>query len=554
MANQTLQYEKWGRLHYFYYNYLEDDAKEDGAAKDWSELHAELSAKKLQSTLFGEKGKKVLAQYTQTKQSMISSGDLDEFGKVLDALGHLGGDGIMEPKNSSAGDDSFSEGYNSVTISDFSPQQAMSEACEKGKNLVEQVNMFKEALESKIEEIASLVGTNVEEYKKQLIEAYTSHKGVPSSEWAKNFYADFMKSEGLRSFQNRCGGASKLSTVLDKLILLAEALPELGESEDITSGTYSTHSSKGDITDTNFGKIIAGKVQGLWSNTKGEAGEIASVAGFAKAFEDALAAEGEAVRRVIDEKSKKVLASDEWEITVEQSGTSQTTNFETGQKNVSKPDVQITISKGETVIKYGATVKNYKIDPSGKTRGVSLATNTPFWEALVKHVKSSEEQFAVVQLAAGHAGTHIADIGKENKKSTKIKGTGTSDKILNESWDDIVQGVTLLNAVDALVGVKTKEGYQNLYYVKNGTVTRIEEIIQQVADGSAARFIGKITQGSSNKKLFRGTLKNLNAWEKSDEGYYSTDVAWKRSSAAKSAIMAELRAAKLSISLNEMLN
>lgn len=572
---------KIGYLYYFYYDAFNNDGSKESAQKaDYDELHKALNAEKIKRQLYGYTDGSGAAHSgaasgyfnSVVKPSMVSNGSLDEFADTIDQFSLLDGETIMEPSSETATKQSFTEGYGNASKIDFSSMSVMNEVMKKADTLADTISNFAAILKTNIAKMEDIIGSNIAAAETELVESFCNQYGVSSldSNWKQTFYSNFVKHEGLRRWDPSVVSGvsgSKLDKCLAELVVLANALPELGETGGVIKGKYSTSGSikagkkngtTGEhfLNEENVFYIIAKKVQGLWSNVTGEAGEIAAIAGAANAFIEAQEKLGNIVEQSIAPNgTEKILASSNgMKVSVRQSGSEQKEKIDTGTKVVSKPDVEITIEKNGVVIKYGASVKNYKqTKSSGGTRPVSLVDNTPFWEALEKHT-TVPQQYGVLQLAAGHEGTVSTDSkeGPNVKRKRKIKGMGVSKEQMNEQWRDIVGSVVLLNALDALIGVETTEGYRNLYYIKNGQVFRMEQVLQKIAKDEA------VFQGNALKEegglLQRGTMMKQNEWVESKTGYYNTAASYKRSSAAKSAIMSTLRSAKLRISLNWLLN
>ena len=117
----------------------------------------------------------------------------------------------------------------------------------------------------------------------ETIEQYAATKGMVagSSKMRQAILNDFLQHQGLVKLgltANLGTGQSTLETSLRNMVLLAEALPEYGSqgSQILGGKNYSTRKgnrrTKNGL-DTLY--VIAGKLQGLFNNVIGTAGEIA---------------------------------------------------------------------------------------------------------------------------------------------------------------------------------------------------------------------------------------------------------------------------------------
>lgn len=538
-------------IHYWYADY-EANA---GAA---GQMYNALAVAKARAGFFGKNG--LGMQHFQKRVGQMNLGASDEeFDRIID---FLSGNGELRK-----------EVFDSQTSSNVSAKSMATQAIgsvtvesinAKAEEMAEIIDSFQCQLEETINE---LYGKSVEpsvwqSFVQETIEQYAATKGVTagSSKMRQAILNDFLQHQGLVKLgltANLGTGQSTLETSLRNMVLLAEALPEYGSqgSQTLSGKNYST--SKGNRRtknglDTLY--VIAGKLQGLFNNVVGTAGEIA----WAVAEESAKEQLGEALDQAnISIKATPIGGTT---VTVTEHG-EKIGQKDKAIKNVSKPDVKVQIIKnGKVIVEYGTSVKTYTFNSTSGAKNVSLVSGTSFLQAADKAFGNQGGRRYMLNLAAGHPGKGTSG------------GVNYSAGDLNQKWDTLVEYIVIQNFLDVLLGVLTKEGPNNLYLVVNGQIVTVPEILAKIGDGSM-NFGSRLymNTNSGTRSLTRASLMKLNQWKWMSNSRTriqdaknfleeqpldfigpKQNAALSRSATAASAIIERLQAQKLEVTLKQL--
>ena len=374
---------------------------------------------------------------------------------------------------------------------------SMKKANMLAQQLASEIDLFTNKLDEVIAQIYhSIGGKNLEEYKNQVIMDYASktHTRPGSSNFRQSIINNFMTHEGLKKLKmtasSGTGAQSTLETTLRHLVLLAEGLPEYGSMGQSLGGKYYSTRSGSHRTSTGAESlgVIAGKVQGLFSNVVGSGGEIAWAV-----------AEEEGDRKVVEklrQLDKNINAS------VHATVVGDTTVKNTENKSqVSKGDVHIKISGKGVNIEYGVSVKNYRFDPTANTQTIDIVSGTNFLTAAYKLLGGGTNKEYLFNLAAGLPGG--------SAKENNIIDAST----LNNQWNELVETVVLFNFLDFLAGTATQNSNNVLYLVFNGKIVTVDEILLNVIN-KQTKIKHRLYSESTGKSLQRSNFVsiNRNAW------------------------------------------
>lgn len=376
---------------------------------------------------------------------------------------------------------------------------SMKKANMLAQQLASEIDLFVDKLDEVIAQIYhSIGGKNLEEYKNQVIMDYASktHTQPDSSNFRQSIITNFMHSGALQKLKmttsSGTGAQSTLETTLRHLVLLAKGLPEYGsDGGKILGGKhYSTGNRGAHRTSTGAESlgVIAGKVQGLFSNVVGSGGEIAWAA-----------AEEEGDKQVIQrlrQLDKNINAS------VHATVVGDTTVRNTkNEARVSKGDVHVKISGKGVNIEYGVSVKTYRFDPSANTQTVDIVGGTNFLTAAYKLLGGGTNKEYLFNLAAGLSG------GSAKEKNIINAGT------LNNQWDELVETVVLFNFLDFLAGTATQNSNNILYLVFNGKIVTVDEILLSIIN-KQTKIKHRLYSESTGKDLHRSKFVSINrdAW------------------------------------------
>ena len=395
----------------------------------------------------------------------------------------------------------------------------------KAENIAMMVDSFKKELDKVIQQAYNTLckGESWKDYKNSVIEQYCALKKngasySSDSDTGFNFFdsktqsmvvQDFLTHEGFKKVKvTDSKSYSKMENCLRSLILLAESLPEYGDGANYSGYTHSTKGSKGKnskIKDANeFYNIIARKVNGLFSNVKGEGAELAVVKCAEKVGKEIA---GEAVEVV--QTGKDYSSGPGW-LTVstnvqrdpELEEISKRSSFD---NNVSKGDVRVIVTEDKIQIVYGLSVKQYNPPSSTSNFGsIDIVSNTNFYTA-AKNVLKNNGLAYLENLAAGHG--NGGGVGKDRKINNKDDDPITTAE-LNTMWDDLSNFVIAGNALQYLVGLP---GENTMFLVYNGKVTSVDTIIDALVENPDL-LTGSFSKSSGSGKPSRNVMMRMNKW------------------------------------------
>ena len=410
-----------------------------------------------------------------------------------------------------------------------------------------------------------IVGGNLETYKQLIIKQFCEAKGVgydadagtyiSRSEFAQEVIATFLMHQGIKQLNLGEGSAmfkdKTLQTSANQCLLLLEALPEYGTEGGSDFGNKHTYSKgsmggKSDVTKTAVDalNIIVDKVRGLYNNIVGKAGELS--------WAIAEAAAQDKIKDKIDlsEYGKKLFAGSTFQITAEVVGgeSVKSTKSSTGY-TVSKPDVRVNVSFAGVSIHYGASVKQYKGNPNTDVgRSIDIISGTSFWAALQKHINHDADKIKYVFNVAG------ARSGSVGRGKTRIEGPDEGELI--KRWENIKDTVTIVNFLDFLAGeVATADAVSAIYIVVNGTVYPVSRILEKIQLTNIATTVsGRV--GNGFRALSRGNMaRRYNVWRmKNGTWAHDVSLANERSQSVQSGIIDTLTAAKMNVSLKNLMD
>lgn len=420
---------------------------------------------------------------------------------------------------------------------------SMKKANMLAQQLASEIDLFTNKLNEVIAQIYhSIGGKSLEEYKNQVIADYASktHTTPGSSNFRQSIINNFITHNGLKRLKmtssSGTGAQATLETTLRHLVLLAEGLPEYGSGGQSLGGKYYSTSSGAHRSSTGAETlgVIAGKVQGLFSNVVGSGGEIA----WAVAEENGEQKVVEKLQKLNENINASVYATVVGDTTVK--------NTE-NKAQVSKGDVSVKISGQGVNIEYGVSVKNYQFNPAANTQSVEIVGGTDFLTAAYKLLGGGTNKEYLFNLAAGLPGG--------NKAVGKVDAT-----TLNNQWNELVETVVLFNFLDFLAGTATQNSNNVLYLVFNGKIVTVDEILSTVISGQT-KIKSRLRNTETGKSLQRSSLVaiNRNAWigNKGKSGTYNqttenkdTEKGAIRSKNVASQLHAVLSKTKLDVSLN----
>lgn len=526
-------------------------------------IAANFNSKKVSKDYLGEneKGGKLLNKFnTEYKESMISNGDLSEYGEILDFFESP--DDFLKDINISYAD------VQSTSVRQMLSREQLTTSPEKIAEVVSDfLSKFEEVLNEMIQQLG-INKTNLDAFKKAVISDYASKRNVAvgSSKFAQSVLNDLLAHQGIVKLNLAGGdildteGAKGVQNVLKACVLAVKALPEYGTAGSLTMGSalYSTGKTvktssrrKRTADGVETLQILVGKLQGLFSNVVGMGGEVAAQAALSEALEKLQ----ESLDEKIEEKTKGFFQGKNFGFEVTRSGSIKVDDKAREVKSVSKPDVTVSVTDGKVTITYGATVKRYKADAKGNVKSVSLVKGyTDFYSALLRYVNDcgSSSAYAlnyVYNVAAGRD-------GKTARSDHANRGT-ISKTELNDKWQQIKDSVVISNFLHFLSGI---EGASSLLMIMNTKVVPVSQMLSGVLKSSniQSRLYNEIN--GKNKTLTRAQMYRSNAWKSSSAKKsrartgQNKDRAQERSEEAKENIISLMRSAKLDVSLKDIAN
>lgn len=419
-------------------------------------------------------------------------------------------------------------------------------ALAKAQEIASNIDLFNNGLSNALTQAVTLVNSNLDEYKTEVIKSYVQAKGLSSdlggSELAQRIIQDFLIRDGLSFLKD---SSSSLNTVLNKLTLLATALPEFksGMGSSFKYNTGSKKTLKSISSDAEFINVLAGKCSGLWNNIKGAAGEMAVLQGELAVAKRA--AKGFAGVQAEITGNKRVAGSQWANISRQTKVNDDMTEMlklkdMSLSEHVSKADVTVTLTENDVIVNYGLSVKEFKPaspDTNGVIGKVTIQDNTSFLESANRTFSGNGIAY-MYNLAGGHGNSNV-----------DLEGVPTySNEDLNSMWRQLKETVVISNFLYYLVGLPKENVY---FLVGNKRVYDMSDIIDSVVGNP------KLLE-SNFKMVSRETMMRTNRWVDRTEGKAGTNRNMKsakaRSESAIKSINSYLERAKITISLSLLMN
>lgn len=488
----------------------------------------------------------LLLQFQDRQDLMMKkSTDLEEAEKVMSFLmGDQMNTKRQELFNSSGGNNNGPRlsglgNYTYKQLGYVSPQEIQALVDELANGLDDFITHFENFLDSAYNSL--MRGGNFETYAASVINEFINSNGrsnLSQSELRSQIISGILTHNGLQKLKipmHQLTGQSSLDTALRNLTLLAYALPELKSGN--TSYNWSTKRKAGGTTDS-LGQILSilgGKIDGSFSSVVGIGGEIAALKAEETGAKEILSRMGYPTIGV----SGTVVGGNN--ITVikktKQDSKADENQTETIQSR-STSDVNIKVTANGVVIEYGMSVKTYQpSNASGLVGSVKIVDETPF---LVAAHKANFSDYYLVNLAAAH-GSGGRDFSIKNGD-------------LENSWNQLVEQVTLQNFLDFVAGSIADNQDNVLFLVINGQAFSISYILSQLMSNNLS--LTSSLKKENNYQLNRDSLMKLNKWKyikgskSRGKSGWSKDAAYERSSEGWSGVIGALQTAKLTVDLN----
>lgn len=215
----------------------------------------------------------------------------------------------------------------------------------------------------------------------------------------------------------------------------------------------------------------------------------------------------------------------------------------------SKSDFTATLTSTENEITLTTTIgfsvkteSNIKMTSNSISKAdIKLQEGTPLFTFLVRDLGLSSYQMnSLIRLAAGHGSNTIAGGGQ----------TYSSSK-LNSVWNKLVKYVQAKSLLTALTGVSLVGETDTLYFILNGRMFSIGDIIQAVADLAASgdNAVKLSTfKDEESPGLKRSTYLSINVWKVPRKK--KPLVAVKRSQEVFSKVVNKMYDTKIKVDLN----
>lgn len=529
-------------LHYWFSDYAKKNGKMGTSSNN---VYATFNATKNRNKYFGSGGDH-LKNFKNRKANMVSSfseQNIDDFETLLEFF--------TNPVLDKTRHDTFSSnvvqnwGVSKTQQATYTPEE-----------LANSISSFLSEFYIRLVEMAEKLNVSLGDFSKEVINSYAQKRGVRigSKRFSKMVISDFIHHKGIVSLNldgSAGTGSTNIESCLKAMVLLAEALPDFGVGgrQELGSMKYSTGSSRGEkISGSGSATlgIIAGKLQGLWSNVVGAGAEIA----WQKAEETGLKKFDKKLEKIFSKISGQNYSGKNLNISVEVTG-DKTTEKTKEIKSAAKSDVTITVSDNNVTVSYGVSVKQYKYNPKAGVSYIKLVSGTSFLKAAEKYTNAGKDRGYLLNLAGGHP----------NDIKGLYGGNAFSTANLNSLWDELVQSVVIMNFLDVIAGLGTTAMDNVLYLVSNGNVYAIDDILINLINnpdsiGSRIYKETKTKRGAGSKSLTRASLVKMNSWIYKKYRNRSldrdTEKGKERSAAASSAIYSALEAQKLEVTLKDL--
>ena len=375
-------------------------------ASENSDLSSMFNPDDAEKIYFGANGKHMQA-FQARKRSMEGklAGSLG-FEGILDFLENP--DKTLAAADAESGIGAAKEGaYNTklgtgnLSISEFGAPSSGVNTQAYAEEIARDITEFVKELEKAVTSIKNMVGSNLNSYKELIIQEFCESAGIGDytsvagrTKFTQAVIQNFLTHQGIKRLNLGAGsGVFKdkgLQSVANQCLLLLEALPDYGTGGGSTlegGQSYSTGSTKNGKADTSLEvlNVMVRKFRGLFSNVVGKAGELA------------WAVAEEAGAEVIKDGLKKLPLKDKTYAGSDITITAKVVGGEVVKSEksktgytVSKPDVDIAVTVGGVTIHYGASVKQYKADPTTNPKAsIDIVSGTSFWAALLKYINNN---------------------------------------------------------------------------------------------------------------------------------------------------------------------
>lgn len=435
------------------------------------------------------------------EREQANVGDMDEFSKFIDSFSDL--DSLMQ--------DTFASAYDAKAVNNvsFKGETGISRqsVAQIANEIASNVENFCAALERAMDEMAQKLNINLGAYKKAVIDAYANGHTI-DSKIARQILNQVLHHEGFVRLDVDSGyngsGKGVIEKCLQEMILLVEALPEYDSFEGQTWSTGSKKHSGGKTDAGTVFAVLVGKIQGLYNNVAGKAGEVAAQAGVLAVQKKFFEEQG----KILTPVNGTTIAGKNFECTTTVTGDDMVeSKFNSAEMTVSKSDVTVSVQEdGSTKVQYGISVKQYKPKTDTGVSSIKVASGLSFKQLLEDYVLSNGgggiDYNYVYNVAAGRPG-----------KGLRHTSASISGPELTMAWNEIVNAVTLASFVYALSGIAKENSANNaILLVLNGRVFRMADIVERVTSDNLKSRLSTINGSNKNVAVGRASMMSANTW------------------------------------------
>lgn len=427
------------------------------------------------------------------------------------------------------------------------------------EELVNDISYFQQSLQAMVEKMYKILDSpqNLEAYSLSVIAEYAKAKKIPESSLGQSVLHDFLK-DGLKELPGGAANSSQesLKKDIDKCILLLNALPEYN---DYIANNYEKKSGKGATEAAQFFRTLFRKLVGIRQHAQGAMGEIAAEAALHSGVayvldqaEEALQSASISTESTGSKTSARQLGGDFLSTRARRKETGRSRRFikeaKRMQKFVNKKDVQVNIDvqdgNGIASVNFGATVKNYTVNPKGKFMTYTISDNGKFKTAYIAAFPDDFNYQFLFNLGAGH--TASSRLG------------GPTAKELDNQWSQMIRTVAVSNLVTALAGSITEN---TVFIVLNNKVFLISDVLRQIlnfinqGEPGYAKSDNIFGYGQQIRGISRSRMLAASKWYGNKRSIANQDMgfAMVRSNAARPILEAMLQQATMSISLRTLM-
>lgn len=485
------------------------------------------------------------------KREQANVGDMDEFSKFIDSFSDP--DSLMQ--------DTFSSAYDAKAVNNvsFKGETGISKqsVAQIANEIASNVENFCAALERAMDEMAQKLNVNLGAYKNAVIDAYANGHTI-DSKIARQILNQVLHHEGFVRLDVDSGyngsGKGVIEKCLQEMILLVEALPEYDSFEGQTWSTGSKKHSGGKTDAGTVFAVLVGKIQGLYNNVAGKAGEVAAQAGVLAVQKKFFEEQG----KILTPVNGTTLAGKNFECATTVTGDDMVeSKFNSAEMTVSKSDVIVSVQDdGSTKVQYGISVKQYKPKTDTGVSSIKIASGLSFKQLLEDYVLSNGgggiDYNYVYNVAAGRSG-----------KGLRHTSASISGPELTMAWNEIVNAVNLASFVYALSGIAKENSANNaILLVLNGRVFRMADIVERVTSDNLKSRLSTINGSNKNVAVGRASMMSANTWiggakdaRKTASLYRATrnkEDALQRSDKVRGKVDDVLEKTKMDITLNNL--